>query len=131
VLRELITRPISSFVALLELPRTMERSMREANELMEASRRQVESMRRQADDALHQAERMNDLLARIVKLTEPIEKAQRGGELAAGLMKRVILGEEADAQRIEEVVEQAEQAAAEASEPEDPSESSERPEPLK
>jgi hypothetical protein len=74
---------------------------------------------------------MNDLLARIVKLTEPIEKAQRGGELAAGLMKRVILGEEAEAQRIEEVVEQAEQAAAEASEPEDTSESSERPEPLK
>jgi hypothetical protein len=131
VFRELITRPISSFAALLELPRTMERSMREANQLMEASRRQVESMRRQADDALQQAERMNDLLARIVKLTEPIEKAQRGGELAAGLMKRVILGEEAEAQRIEEVVEQAEQAAAEASEPDDTSESSERREPLK
>jgi hypothetical protein len=149
VLRELITRPISSFVALLELPRTMERSMREANELMEASRRQVESMRRQADDALQQAERMNDLLAKIVKLTEPIEKAQRGGEMAAGLMKRVILGEEAEAQRVEEAVErterlaeaaaeradeaaeQAEQAAAEASESEDGPESAERPEPLK
>jgi uncharacterized protein YoxC len=149
VLRELITRPMSSFVALLELPRTMERSMREANELMEASRRQVESMRRQADDALQQAERMNDLLARIVRLTEPLEKAQRGGEMAAGLMKRVILGEEEAAQRVEEAVqrteqvaeaaaeraeeaaEEADQAAAEASESGKAPESSERPEPLK
>jgi hypothetical protein len=143
VFRELITRPISSVVSLIELPRTMQRSMREANELMEASRRQVDSMRLQADEALHQAERMNDLLARLVKLTEPIEKAQRGGEMAAGLMKRVILGDEAEVERVEqaiertelvaeaaaeradEAVEQAEQVAAKVSDDEDGEESEE------
>ena len=62
MLRELISRPLSSLTALLDLPRTMQRSMREANDLMETSRRQVEQMRRQADGALEQAERMNDLL---------------------------------------------------------------------
>lgn len=33
----------------------MERSIREANELMEVSREQLEVMRRQADEALEQA----------------------------------------------------------------------------
>ena len=84
--------------------------MREANELMEVSRRQVELMRRQADEALEQAERMNDLLGRLVRLTEPLEKAQRGGEVAAGVLKRAIFGEEgaAEVQRVEGEVERAE-----------------------
>ena len=38
---------------------------------------------------------MNELLARVVKLTEPLEKAQRGGEYVAEGLKRVMLGEEA------------------------------------
>ena len=66
----------------VELPRAMERSIREANELMEVSREQLEVMRRQADEALEQADRMNELLGRVVRLTEPLERAQRGGEYA-------------------------------------------------
>ena len=60
---------------------------------MEVSRRQLEAMQRQTDKALDQAERMNELLTRVVKLTEPIERAQRGGEYVAGALKRVIFGE--------------------------------------
>jgi len=98
VLRELITRPISMVNAVLDLPRTMQRSVRQANELMDVSQEQLEVMRRQTDEALAQAERMNDLLARLLKLTEPIEKAQRGGEFVSEQLKRVLLGEaEADA----------------------------------
>jgi hypothetical protein len=97
VLRELITKPISTLTAVLEFPRTMERSVRQANELMDVSQDQLEVMRRQADEALAQAERMNDLLARLVKLTEPIEKAQRGGEFVSEQLKRVLLGEAAAA----------------------------------
>ena len=52
-------------------------------------------MRRQADTALEQAERMNELLARVVKLTEPMERAQRGGEYVAEGLKRAIFGAEA------------------------------------
>jgi hypothetical protein len=78
----------------VELPRRMERSIREANDLMEVSREQLEAMRRQADEALLQAERMNDLLARVVKLTEPLERAQRGGEYVAEGLRRAIFGEE-------------------------------------
>ena len=63
--------------AAIELPSAMERSIREANDLMEVSREQLEVMRRQADQALEQAERMNELLARVVRLTEPLERAQR------------------------------------------------------
>jgi hypothetical protein len=105
-------------VALLDLPRTLERSVREANALMEVSRDQLELMRRQADEALAQAERMNDLLARVVKLTEPIERAQRGGEYAAERIKRVIFGEEASGEgevvHAEEAAELAEAAAEDA-----------------
>jgi hypothetical protein len=97
VLKELITKPISTLTAVLEFPRTMERSVRQANELMDVSQDQLEVMRRQADEALAQAERMNDLLARLVKLTEPIEKAQRGGEFVSEQLKRVLLGEAAAA----------------------------------
>jgi hypothetical protein len=72
-------------------------------------------MRRQADEALAQAERMNDLLARVVKLTEPIERAQRGGEYVVGGLKQVIFGEEAGGERevvrAEEAAELAEAAA--------------------
>src|SRR5919106_3216035 len=93
VLREIISWPISMARTAVELPRTMERSIREANELMEVSRRQLEVMRRQADQALEQAERMNELLGRVVKLTEPLERAQRGGEYVGGRLKRAILGE--------------------------------------
>jgi hypothetical protein len=118
VLRELITRPIGMVIALLDLPRTLERSVREANALMEVSRDQLELMRRQADEALAQAERMNDLLTRVVKLTEPIERAQRGGEYAAERIKRVIFGEEGSAEaevaRAEEAARLAEAAAADA-----------------
>jgi hypothetical protein len=95
VLRELISKPISTLEALLDFPRKVERSVRQANELMDVSQEQLEVMRRQADEALAQAERMNDLLARLVRLTEPLEKAQRGGEFVSEQLKRVLLGEEA------------------------------------
>jgi len=78
----------------IELPRSMERSIREANELMEVSREQLEVMRRQADEALEQAERMNELLGRVVRLTEPLERAQRGGEYVGERLKRAIFGPE-------------------------------------
>ncbi|MGH2983077.1 MAG: hypothetical protein ACRDK5_02295 [Solirubrobacterales bacterium] len=94
MLRELITKPISTINAVLDLPRTMQRSVRQANELMDVSQEQLEVMRRQADKALQQAERMNDLLARLVKLTEPLEKAQRGGEFVSEQLKKVLLGDE-------------------------------------
>jgi hypothetical protein len=99
VLREIISWPISAARTAVELPRAMERSLREANELMEVSREQLEVIRRQADDALEQAERMNDLLGRVVRLTEPLERAQRGGEYAAERLKRAILGPEEAAAR--------------------------------
>jgi uncharacterized membrane protein YgaE (UPF0421/DUF939 family) len=107
VLRELITRPISMINSVLDLPRSMQRSVRQANELMDVSQEQLEVMRRQADEALAQAERMNDLLARLVKLAEPIEKAQRGGEFVGEQLKRVLLGEAAEAEmrRVEAEVE--------------------------
>jgi hypothetical protein len=98
VLRELITRPISMINSVLDLPRSMQRSVRQANELMDVSQEQLEVMRRQADEALAQAERMNDLLAKLVKLTEPLEKAQRGGEFVSEQLKRVLLGEDAEAE---------------------------------
>jgi hypothetical protein len=94
VLREIISWPISMARTAIELPRSMERSIREANDLMETSREQLEVMRRQADQALEQAERMNDLLGRVVRLTEPLERAQRGGEYAAERLKRAIFGPE-------------------------------------
>jgi hypothetical protein len=92
VLRELISWPISAARSVIELPRNMERSIREANELMAVSREQLEVMRRQADQALEQAERMNDLLGRVVKLTEPIERAQRGAEYVGEGLKKAIFG---------------------------------------
>ncbi len=93
VLREIVSKPVSAAVALIELPATVNRSLREANELMEASRRQLEAIQSQTGNALDQAERMNELLARVVRLTEPIEMAQRGGEYVAGGLMRVIFGE--------------------------------------
>jgi hypothetical protein len=99
VLREIISWPISAARAAVDLPRAMERSIREANELMEVSREQLEAIRRQADDALEQAERMNELLGRFVRLTEPLERAQRGGEYAAERLKRAIFGPEEAAAR--------------------------------
>ena len=107
MLRELITRPISTLNALLDFPRTMERSVRQANELMDVSQEQLDVMRRQADEALAQAERMNDLLARLVKLTEPLERAQRGGEFVSEQLKRVLLGEEAEAKAAADRAEEA------------------------
>jgi hypothetical protein len=98
VLRELISRPISMINSVLDLPRSMQRSVRQANELMDVSQEQLEVMRRQADEALAQAERMNDLLAKLVKLTEPLEKAQRGGEFVGEQLKRVLLGEATEAE---------------------------------
>lgn len=80
--------------AVIELPRTTERIIREANDLMEVSREQLDVMRRQADQALEQAEKMNELLARVVRLTEPLERAQRGGEYVGGRLKRALLGED-------------------------------------
>jgi hypothetical protein len=94
VLTELVTRPIKAAVALVELPLTAKRSLDEVNALMEVSRRQLEAMQRQTDSALDQAERMNELLSRVVKLTEPIEKAQRGGEYFADGLRRMIFGDE-------------------------------------
>jgi hypothetical protein len=111
VLRELITWPVSMARAAVELPRSMERSIREANDLMEVSREQLRVMRRQADQALEQAERMNELLGRVVKLTEPIERAQRGGEYVAGELKKAIFGAEQAAVDAEVAAEDALEAA--------------------
>jgi hypothetical protein len=94
VLREIISWPISMARTAVDLPRAMERSIREANELMEVSREQLDVMRRQADEALEQAERMNDLLGRVVRLTEPLERAQRGAETVGEGLKRAIFGPE-------------------------------------
>jgi hypothetical protein len=94
MLREIITWPISMARTAIELPRAMERSIREANDLMEVSREQLEVMRRQADEALEQAERMNELLGRVVRLTEPLERAQRGAEYVGEGLKRAIFGPE-------------------------------------
>jgi hypothetical protein len=94
VVRELISLPFNVARAAIELPRSMQRSIDEANDLMSVSRDQLEVIRRQADEALVQAERMNDLLERVVRLTEPIERAQRGGEYAAGALKRAIFGDQ-------------------------------------
>jgi hypothetical protein len=110
----LISWPISMARTAIDLPRTMERSVREANELMEVSRKQLDVMRRQADEALEQAERMNDLLGRVVKLTEPLERAQRGGEYVAGELKKAIFGAEAAAADAEEAAQDALEAAEEA-----------------
>jgi methyl-accepting chemotaxis protein len=107
VVRELISLPFNAARAAIELPRSMQRSINEANELMEVSREQLEVMRRQADQALEQAERMNELLGRVVKLTEPLERAQRGGEFVAGELKKAIFG-------AEQAVIEAEEATAEA-----------------
>lgn len=112
MLRELISLPFSVARTAVNLPRAMDRSVREANELMETSREQLEVMRRQADQALEQAERMNDLLARVVKLTEPLERAQRGGEYVAGELKKAIFG----AERASAEAEQASRDALEAAE---------------
>jgi len=98
VLREIISWPISVARTAVDLPRAMDRSIREANELMEVSREQLEVMRRQADEALEQAERMNELLGRVVRLTEPLERAQKSGEYAAERLKRAIFGPEEAAQ---------------------------------
>jgi hypothetical protein len=94
VLREIISWPISMARTAIDLPRSMERSIREANELMEVSREQLEVMRRQANEALEQAERMNELLGRVVRLTEPLERAQRGAEYVGEGLKRAIFGPE-------------------------------------
>src|SRR3954452_5412195 len=98
VLREIISWPISVARTAVDLPRAMDRSIREANDLMEISREQLEVMRRQADQALEQAERMNELLGRVVRLTEPLERAQRGGEYLGEQVKRALFGPE-DAER--------------------------------
>lgn len=89
-----MTRPVSAAVALIELPLTARRTLEEAADLLAASRHQIELMDRQTGDAIEQAERMNELLARVVKLTEPLEMAQRGGEYFSGALKRAIFGNE-------------------------------------
>lgn len=120
MLTELVTRPVQAVVALIELPLTARRSLEEVNELMEVSRRQLEAMQRQTNSALDQAERMNELLSRVVKLTEPIEKAQRGGEYVADGLRRVIFGEAGTGTAtstegaIDDAAERIEQAAADA-----------------
>jgi hypothetical protein len=114
VIRELITRPIQAANALIELPWTINRSLRQANDLMEASRRQLEVMQRQTDEALVQAERMNQMLSKVVRLTEPIEMAAKGGEYAAGALKRVIFGAEQAVVDAETAAGDAERAAIEA-----------------
>jgi hypothetical protein len=135
VLREIISWPISMARTAIELPRAMERSIREANDLMEVSREQLDVMRRQADQALEQAERMNELLGRVVRLTEPLERAQRSGEYVGERLKRAIFGpEEAarasiDAEVIAEeraVVEQPEPSAEQRQSPAPPPDPSER-----
>jgi hypothetical protein len=88
---------------------------------MEISQRQLEAMQTQTDEALRQAERMNDLLTKVVKLTEPLEYAQRGGEHVAGRLKKAIFGEgleqaEVAQQQAQEAAKDAEEAAADAEE---------------
>jgi hypothetical protein len=112
VIRELVSLPFSVARAAVDLPRSMQRSIKEANDLMEVSREQLEVMRRQADQALEQAERMNELLARVVRLTEPIERAQRGGEYVGERLKRAIFGD--DVAAAEEAAIEAEIVAEEA-----------------
>jgi len=112
VLRELVTRPVSAAIALVELPGTVQRSLKQANDLMEVSRRQLEAMQEQTDEALRQAERMNDLLGRVVRLTEPLEFAARGGEYVGGRLKRALLGD--DAGTLERAITDAEAAAGDA-----------------
>ena len=117
MLTELVTRPVQAVVALIELPLTARKSLEEVNQLLEVSRRQLEAMQRQTDGALDQAERMNELLTRVVRLTEPIEKAQRGGEYVADGLRRVIFGEAATApggEPLDGTAERVEQAAADA-----------------
>ena len=118
MIRELVTRPVSAAIALIELPGTVQRSLRQANELMESSQQQLEAMQRQTDEALRQAERMNDLLGRVVRLTEPLESVARGGEYVGGRLKRALLGDEGaagpDGGRIERAVTDAEAAAIDA-----------------
>jgi hypothetical protein len=128
VLREIISWPISMARTAIELPRSMERSIREANDLMEVSREQLEVMRRQADQALEQAERMNELLGRVVRLTEPLERAQRGGEYAAERLKRAIFGPE-EAARVSIDAEVIAEEAAVADQPEAPAEQRSAPVP--
>lgn len=116
MIRELISLPFNVARAAIDLPRSMQRSINEANDLMEVSREQLEVMRRQADQALEQAERMNELLGRVVKLTEPIERAQRGGEYVAGELKKAIFGAEQATIEAEVAVEEAKDAQAKAEE---------------
>jgi hypothetical protein len=112
VLRELVTRPVSAAIALIELPGTVQRSLKQANDLMEVSRRQLEAMQEQTDEALRQAERMNDLLGRVVRLTEPLEFAARGGEYVGERLKRALLG--GDGSTLERAISDAEAAAGDA-----------------
>jgi hypothetical protein len=116
VLTELVTKPVRAVVAIVELPITARRSLEEVNQLLEVSRKQLEAMQRQTDSALNQAERMNELLSRVVRLTEPIEKAQRGGEYVADGLKRVIFGDPQvdNAQRADEVEARVEQVTSDA-----------------
>jgi hypothetical protein len=94
VLREIVTRPVEATFALIELPIALKRTLDETNELIATSRRKIEDMDRQTNDAILQAERMNELFARVVKLTEPLEMAQRGGDIISGALKRAIFGDE-------------------------------------
>jgi hypothetical protein len=94
VLREIVTRPVEATFALIELPIALKRTLDETNELIATSRRKIEDMDRQTNDAILQAERMNELLARVVKLTEPLEMAQRGGDIISGALKRALFGDE-------------------------------------
>ena len=114
VLRELISLPINAARTAIELPRSMQRSINEANQLMEVSREQLEVMRRQADQALEQAERMNELLSRVVKLTEPLERAQRGGEYLGEQLKKAIFGAQEAGELTEEAARRTLEAAQDA-----------------
>ena len=111
MVREMVTKPFTAAVALIELPGQVTRSLKQANELMETSRRQLEAMQYQTDSALEQAERMNELLSKVVKLTEPIGKAQRGGEYVAGGLKRALGGLERAVLDAENAAVDAEKAA--------------------
>jgi hypothetical protein len=73
-------------------------------------------IRRQADSALEQAELMNELLTRVVRLTEPLERAQRGGEYVAEGLKRAIFGAEQASQQALEAAKEADEQAKQAEE---------------
>ena len=73
--------PLRVLRGLADLPAAMDRNMRQTNQLMRESHEQL---------AATHAElvRMNEQLTRLIRLGEPIERAQRRGERFGSLFRR-------------------------------------------